>query len=58
MWVIYSYKGFTISHNSLNGLFYITYPNEIESSIYCMSLDKAYCFIDEMAGEEYDNKNN
>jgi len=51
MWFIYSYKGFTISHNILNGLFYITYPNEIENSVYCMSLDKAYRFIDEMLDE-------
>lgn len=44
---VYSYKGYTITDKH-DGKFQITYPNEIEPSIYTYSLEKAYQFIDEM----------
>ena len=48
---VWCYKGYTISHNVMSNKFYITYPNEIDSSVYTFSLEKAYDFIDEMDGE-------
>lgn len=48
MFFIYSYKEYTITHNVLLGKCYITYPNELEQSIECNSLKKAYSFVDEM----------
>ena len=47
---VYSYNDFTITQ--INGTCYITYPNEIEPSIYTNSLDNAYRFIDEMVRGE------
>lgn len=46
MIIIYSYKGYTISH--IDNKYWITYPEDDEASIYTSSLDKAYKFIDEM----------
>lgn len=48
MWSIYSYKGYTISHNASEGVCYITYPNDAKYSAKCKSLSVAYYFIDEM----------
>lgn len=45
---VYSYCGYTITQNIMTGRCDITYPNEIESSIYTYSLEKAYQFVDEM----------
>ena len=45
---VYSYCGYTITQNFMTGRCDITYPNEIESSIYTYSLEKAYQFVDEM----------
>lgn len=43
---VYSYRGYTIT--SINGKFWITYPNEEFASVYTLSLTKAYLFVDEM----------
>ena len=48
MWCIYSYKGYTISHNASEGVCYITYPNDVDYSVKCKSLKMAYYFIDTM----------
>lgn len=48
MWSIYSYKGYTISHNTLERICYITYPNDAKYSVKCKSLSMAYYFIDAM----------
>lgn len=48
---IYSYLGYTISQNISSGICYITYPNEIEASIYTRTLGKAYQFVNEMTQE-------
>ena len=48
MWNIYSYKGYTIAHNTSDGVCYVTYPNEAKYSAKCKSLSVAYFFIDTM----------
>lgn len=48
MWSIYSYKGYTIAHNTSEGVCYVTYPNEAKYSAKCKSLSVAYYFIDTM----------
>lgn len=50
LFYIYSYKGYTITDKH-DGKFQITYPNELEPSVYTYSLEKAYQFIEEMVGE-------
>ena len=48
MWRIYSYKGYTIAHNTSEKVFYVTYPNYADYSAKCKSLSTAYYFIDTM----------
>ena len=54
MWCIYSYKGYTISHNTSERVCYITYPNDADYGVKCKSLSMAYYFIDTM--EKYEIK--
>ena len=43
---VWSYAGYTITYD--NGKYWITYPNEVDPSIYCDSMDKAVEFINGM----------
>lgn len=44
---VYSYKGYTIIDKH-DGKFQIIYPEDDKPSVYTLSLEKAYQFVDEM----------